>query len=116
MIPAKNNTTNSVTRSARGWKSIAALALALSVAACGGDSEAEVSTAVDSSDASTAAAFSDASDIDFGDDSSTWANDGECDDPRFDGPGVHPINLEEDIRRDATDCRELFEAGDIWLK
>ena len=26
-------------------------------------------------------------DIDFGDDSSEWANDGECDDPRFEGTG-----------------------------
>ena len=28
-----------------------------------------------------------AQDPSFGDDSSEWANDGECDDPRFDGAG-----------------------------
>ena len=51
--------------------------------------------------------------IDFGDDSSVWANDGECDDPRFSGPGM-AVELEDvDIARDATDCRTLFEAGSL---
>ena len=26
--------------------------------------------------------------ISFGDDSGDWAQDGECDDPRFEGPGM----------------------------
>jgi hypothetical protein len=55
-------------------------------------------------------------DIDFGDDSSEWANDGECDDPRFTGPGTATTLLDEDERRDATDCREAYEAGTITLK
>lgn len=57
-----------------------------------------------------------AQDIEWGDDSSQWANDGECDDPRFEGPGASPIMLDEDLKHDATDCRELYEAGRIQLK
>ena len=53
--------------------------------------------------------------ISFGDDTSAWANDGECDDPRFEGAGTADTLLEEDLLRDATDCRELFERGEIWL-
>jgi hypothetical protein len=56
-----------------------------------------------------------ATDVEFGDDTSEWANDGECDDPRFTGTGM-AVELEDaDILRDATDCRTLFEAGDIAL-
>ena len=55
------------------------------------------------------------SEIDFGDDTSEWANDGECDDPRFAGTGM-AVDLEDtDIAHDATDCRTLFEAGSITL-
>ena len=50
----------------------------------------------------------------FGDDSSTWANDGECDDPRFQGEGMAMTLFEEDRGRDATDCRNLYNAGSIW--
>ncbi|MCI5045334.1 MAG: hypothetical protein MRY72_11610 [Aquisalinus sp.] len=53
--------------------------------------------------------------IDFGDDSSEWANDGECDDPRFEGDGMAILNIDDDILRDATDCREAYEAGTIRL-
>ena len=55
--------------------------------------------------------------IDFGDDSSEWSNDGECDDPRFEGPGMTltPL-LDEDILSDATDCRTAFEAGRLTLR
>ena len=58
-----------------------------------------------------------AQNIDFGDDSSEWSNDGECDDPRFEGPGmtVTPL-LDSDIRADATDCRTAFEAGRLTLR
>lgn len=55
--------------------------------------------------------------IDFGDDASEYARDGECDDPRFTGPGT-PLNytlLVEDRGHDATDCRTLYEAGDARL-
>ncbi|MDJ0908768.1 MAG: caspase family protein [Woeseiaceae bacterium] len=54
--------------------------------------------------------------IDFGDDSSRWANDGECDDPRFEGDGVASILLDEDLYRDATDCRDLYDRGRIDLR
>ncbi len=52
-------------------------------------------------------------DIDFGDDSSQWANDGECDDPRFEGSGMNGVLLDEDLKRDATDCRNALAAGTI---
>ncbi len=53
--------------------------------------------------------------IDFGDDTSEWANDGECDDPRFAGTGMADELEDVDIGRDATDCRTAFEAGVITL-
>src|SRR5690606_4707200 len=59
----------------------------------------------------TSAGMLAAGDIDFGDDSSEWAKDGECDDPRFTGIGVAGQTLAGDIRRDATDCRAAFEDG-----
>ncbi|XBQ15511.1 MAG: hypothetical protein ABL308_11160 [Oceanicaulis sp.] len=56
--------------------------------------------------------------INFGDDTSTWANDGECDDTRFTGDDEWlGITLNDDHRfKDATDCRSLYEAGRIRLK
>ena len=54
--------------------------------------------------------------LDFGDDSSQWANDGECDDPRFAGDGMAETLLSEDEGRDASDCRDLFEQGRISLR
>jgi hypothetical protein len=65
--------------------------------------------------ASTAPADIDTSEIDFGDDSSDWANDGECDDPRFKGTGSAEELLDDDIRKDATDCRAAFAAGTVTL-
>lgn len=53
--------------------------------------------------------------FEWGDDSSIWANDGECDDPRFDGPGASGVMLDEDLKSDATDCRALFEDGEVTL-
>ncbi len=52
---------------------------------------------------------------DFGDDTSRWANDGECDDPRFEGDGAADTLLEADRGHDAADCRALFDAGHITL-
>lgn len=52
---------------------------------------------------------------DFGDDTSQWANDGECDDPRFEGEGAAETLLAEDRGHDAADCRMLFNAGRITL-
>jgi hypothetical protein len=54
--------------------------------------------------------------VDFGADSSTWAADGECDDPRFTGDGMADVLLDEDRYADASDCRALFEAGSIRLR
>ena len=55
------------------------------------------------------------SDIDFGDDSSEWSNDTECDDPRFDGPGMTTTPLFiTDAYADASDCEAAYNAGDIW--
>ncbi|RDE09604.1 hypothetical protein [Pelagibacterium lacus] len=62
------------------------------------------------------AAPAQAQDIDFGDDASTWANDGQCDDPRFEGPGAAAFLSPVDEMHDATDCQAAFEAGDITLK
>ncbi len=54
--------------------------------------------------------------VEFGDDRSEWANDGECDDPRFVGGGMADVLLDEDLYADATDCRNLFDAGRIRLR
>ena len=54
--------------------------------------------------------------IDYGNNSSRWARDNECDDPRFTGPGVDDILLAEDFKADAQDCRALCRAGAVWLK
>lgn len=55
-------------------------------------------------------------DIEWGDNTSQWANDNECDDPRFAGPGMHSILLDEDRYHDASDCRRLYEQGRIYLR
>lgn len=53
---------------------------------------------------------------DFGDDASRWANDGECDDPRFSGPGMSEgTSLDDDIRHDATDCRAAWRSDRLEL-
>ena len=54
--------------------------------------------------------------LDFGDDSSDYALDASCDDPRFEGPGTDVVLLAEDERRDATDCRRLCEFGVVALR
>jgi hypothetical protein len=95
-------------------------AAALSLSACGGEA-AEGETLADTGGAATADApagesVAAASGIDFGDDASRWSNDGECDDPRFQGPGMTATPLlEDDILHDATDCREAFERGELEL-
>jgi S1-C subfamily serine protease len=51
--------------------------------------------------------------INFGNNTSVWANDGECDDPRFEGPGASGVNA---YLSDASDCLAAFEAGDVTLR
>lgn len=64
--------------------------------------------------ASSATAYADDAEVDFGTDDGMWANDDECDDPRFEGPGMTTTTLlEADILNDATDCRTAFEAGNL---
>jgi hypothetical protein len=58
----------------------------------------------------------DGREIDYGDDGSEWARDGECDDPRFEGDGMAETLLDADAYHDATDCRTLVEAGRIALR
>lgn len=53
--------------------------------------------------------------IDFGTDAGDWANDNECDDPRFIGEGMASQLLKEDIRADATDCLAAYRAGRVEL-
>ena len=56
-----------------------------------------------------------AQDIDFGDDTSDYANDGYCDDRRFTGNGM-AISLDwEDLAKDASDCAALYDVGSIRL-
>ncbi|MDA0689202.1 MAG: hypothetical protein O2948_11245 [Proteobacteria bacterium] len=57
----------------------------------------------------------DSNGINFGDNSSVYADDGECDDPRFEGPGAASFNSEDDEMHDANDCRSLYEAGRVRL-
>ncbi len=54
--------------------------------------------------------------IDFGNDSSEYANDGECDDPRFEGRGSASDILRGDIKKDANDCRQQCNAGMIFIR
>jgi len=65
--------------------------------------------------ATNSAAQSNISSIDFGDDASTWANDQECDDPRFVGEGMAATLVDDDRLHDASDCRTLYLAGSIFL-
>ena len=54
---------------------------------------------------------------DFGDDGSKWANDGECDDKRFEGSGMTTTPLlDSDIGHDATDCRVAYEQGRLTFR
>ena len=56
-------------------------------------------------------------DFDFGDDAGRFAQDGECDDPRFEGAGMGLAMGNTSHRgHDATDCRELFNAGRVSLR
>lgn len=53
----------------------------------------------------------------FGDDAGTYSKDGECDDPRFDGPGMTTTPLlSDDVLHDATDCKAAWDAGRLSLR
>ena len=54
--------------------------------------------------------------ISFGDDSSEWAKDNECDDPRFTGSGMADVLNPADLGRDAQDCSALCNSGSIWVR
>lgn len=50
----------------------------------------------------------------WGDDEGEFSRDGECDDLRFEGPGMTTTPLiPEDIGHDATDCRAAYKDGKI---
>lgn len=58
-----------------------------------------------------------AQEVDFGNDSSKWAKDGECDDNRFvSTSGSSTTQLDSNIKRDATDCRKAYEQGRVRLR
>ncbi|MEL7031976.1 MAG: hypothetical protein AAGL97_05795 [Pseudomonadota bacterium] len=54
-------------------------------------------------------------DIDFGEDAGDYANDGACDDARFEADGDDWTYQRNHVLRDATDCRTLYEAGELTL-
>lgn len=54
--------------------------------------------------------------VEFGDDASRWALDGQCDDPRFEGAGTAATLLDADVLHDATDCRILLGQGLVTLR
>jgi len=53
--------------------------------------------------------------VDFGDNASDYANDGECDDRRFKGPGMAAELGWADVTHDADDCRAAMAAGEVTL-
>ncbi len=54
--------------------------------------------------------------VDLGNDTSEWAFDGECDDPRFEGVGVANELRIEHQARDATDCARALLNEEAGLK
>ena len=53
--------------------------------------------------------------VDFGDDAGLWPRDGKCNDPRFEGGGIDSSTHPDERGHDASDCRRLFDAGNIRL-
>jgi hypothetical protein len=52
----------------------------------------------------------------YGDDESIFANDGVCDDPRFEGSGMDATQLAVDMGHDATDCRAAVDSGEASIR
>lgn len=55
------------------------------------------------------------SEIDFGEDGGSYANDGACDDARFEEDGDLWDYQRSHVLNDATDCKSLYEAGELTL-
>ncbi len=92
-------------------KTLPLFVLILAMAACSGE------TPMAADDMTNPGNTAAAANIDFGDDASEWANDNECDDPRFQGPEMTATPLlDEDRGHDATDCKTAFERGELQLK
>ena len=64
----------------------------------------------------TATASTQCDSIDFGDDTSKYANDSECDDPRFGGIGSADSLRMQNAWKDASDCRTQCLRGRIYLR
>lgn len=73
---------------------------------------ADAEAVVDPAELADASVAAPVVDLDFGDDTSQWAHDDECDDPRFRGVGVADATYRENLLRDAADCRAAYDAGD----
>lgn len=56
------------------------------------------------------------SNINFGNNSSEWANDGECDDIRFEGPGAAATTSTSDVGKDKNDCRKMVKQERAFLR
>ncbi|MHA6732275.1 hypothetical protein [Devosia sp. A369] len=79
------------------------------------EAEGRVSIRTVYSPAYLAGAPYDSSHIDFGDNSSSYSDDEQCDDPRFEGPGAANVLLDSDLKHDSADCQANYEAGTIML-
>lgn len=53
--------------------------------------------------------------VNFGNDTSEWAKDGECDDRRFRGTAMAKGLDRDDIGKDAADCRAGFDKGQLTI-
>ena len=67
-------------------------------------------------DQTKAAAATQCSAIQFGNNRSEHARDGECDDPRFEGTGTSTVVITDDLGRDAADCRRACDLGTVFLR
>lgn len=56
------------------------------------------------------------SEIDFGTDQTDYANNGTCDDFRFEGIGAAAHMISSDIGEDASDCRRMCDYGMIFVR
>ncbi len=54
--------------------------------------------------------------LDFGDNSGEYADDGTCDDVRFEGEGRSILNTDSHIKTDSADCIAAFQTGTISLR